>query len=97
MIIGGIEVEPSWQAKPEHPIREMLAALCGGEEPPEYVQGYDYSNLTDIQHGELQDWAATHCVPAWGTGIGVIEAAEKLVEEAVSNGNIPPVDSKWRL
>jgi hypothetical protein len=28
----------------------------------------------------------------WSTGIGIIEAAETIVAEAVANANIPPKD-----
>lgn len=97
-IIGGVEVEPTFQAKPKHPIRDALTWLCG-KCVPSYVQGYDYSNLTEEQHMELQEWVIWNIdktkIP-WSTGIGLIDAAEKIVEEAVSNGNIPDKDSKWR-
>ncbi len=33
----------------------------------------------------------------WTTGIGMMDAAEQIVEEAVSNGNIPAEDSDWRV
>lgn len=90
--------EPRWQGKPKDPIRDVLKWLLG-KPPPKFVKGYDYSNLTDNEHTELQEWAV-NCLDGtplfWSTGIGSIEAAQKLVEEAVSNGNIPAADSEWR-
>lgn len=94
MIIGGVEMEPNWQGKPKHPIREVLKLLCG-KAPPKFVVGYDYSNLTDNQHEALHNWCSYNARPYWSTGIALAEAAEKIVEEAVSNGNIPPKGSKW--
>lgn len=37
------------------PLREALKALCG-EEPPNYVKGFNIKNLTGFQVMELQDW-----------------------------------------
>jgi hypothetical protein len=79
----------TYLAMPKNPIRKVLRAMTG-KKPPKFVKGYDYSNLTDMQHQELQDWAATNARPTWLTGIGLIEAAEKQVQEAVDNANIPP-------
>jgi prepilin-type N-terminal cleavage/methylation domain-containing protein len=90
--------EPSWQGKPKHPIREVLTWLCG-KPPPKFVQGYDLRGLSDVQSLELQEWAVQQLdktkIP-WATGIGMLDAAEAIVEEAVGNGNIPAADSKWR-
>lgn len=74
---------------PKNPIRKVLRAMTG-KKPPKFVKGYNYNNLTDMQHQELQDWAATNVRPNWLTGIGLIEAAERQVKEAVDNSNIPP-------
>lgn len=76
-------------AMPKNPIRKVLRAMTG-KKPPEFVKGYNYDNLTDMQHQELQDWASTNVRPNWLTGIGLVEAAERQVKEAVDNGNIPP-------
>lgn len=97
-IIGGIEIEPCWQGKPKDPIRDVLQWIVGAR-PPKFVKGYSYEDLTDEQHMQLQDWVCMNLHKTniwWSTGIGIIDAAEKMVQEAVSNGNIPPVDSKWR-
>lgn len=74
---------------PENPIREALKAFTG-KEPPAFVRGYDTSGLSDAENQELQYWAVDNAKPKWATGIGLIEAAELLVAEAVANGNIPP-------
>jgi hypothetical protein len=82
------------QGKPKDPIREVLRRLVG-KAPPKFVRGYDYSNLTDKQHEELQSWVLdgiSDTVLYWSTGIGIIEAAETIVAEAVENANIPPKD-----
>ena len=60
-----------------------------GVSPPEFVQGYVFQGLSDEQMQELQDWCALHVKPVWLTGIGLMDAAESQVAEAVSNGNIP--------
>lgn len=82
------------QGKPKHPLRDALRIFMGGKRPPDFVQGYEYSNLTDAQHAQLQDWVSLN-LPAtlyWSTAIGIIESAEKVVDEAVGNANIPPKD-----
>jgi hypothetical protein len=78
------------------PLRAVLRLLCGGVEPPEYVRGYDYGNLTDDQHQALQDWVNCNLAPEidWSTGIGVIEASEQIVAEAVANANIAPKEDQ---
>lgn len=90
--------EPGWQGKPEHPFREAIKLLAGGVEPPDYVQGYG-EKPEDVEAGksmDLQGWMREHCPLEWSTGIGLIEAAEHIVKEAVANANIPPEDSEWR-
>ena len=75
-------------SQPKDPIREVLRTMTGVE-PPEFVRGYDFDNLTDEQHDELQSWCSEHVKPSWLTGIGLMDAAETQVCEAVGNGNIP--------
>jgi hypothetical protein len=74
-----------------HPIRDALFVLVGAE-PPQFVQGYDYADYNDAQHHQLQDWVGTVLDGrlSWSTAIGIIDAAERIVAEAVSNANIPP-------
>ena len=74
--------------KVKNPIREVLKATTG-KSPPKFVLGYSFENLTDEQFSKLQDWAIVNVKPVWLTGIGLLDAAENQVKEAVSNGNIP--------
>jgi hypothetical protein len=78
-----------YQAEPQDPLREVLLAMTG-QEPPAFVKGYSTVNLTDAQRDELQDWCSVMAKPFWLTGIGLIDAAEAQIQEAVNNGNIPP-------
>jgi len=86
----------SYYGQIKDPIRSVLKLLCGGSEPPPYVQGYDYDNLTDDQHSQLQDWVGMHISEEiiWSTAIGIIDAAENIVAEAVANANILPEETK---
>ena len=72
----------------QSPLGSMLYALTGVM-PPAFVNGIYASNeLSEDQQMELHDWCTTHVKPHWATGIGLLEAADQMVEEAVSNGNI---------
>lgn len=79
--------------KPVDPLRAVLKRIMG-KAPPKFVRGYDYSNLTDDQHGKLQEWVGMNIPDSiyWSTAIGIIDAAETIVAEAVGNANIPPKD-----
>lgn len=81
-------LEPSYLDRPAHPIRDVLKAMTG-KAPPKFVKGYSIYSLTDEEWDKLQSWAVNACRPSWLTGIGLLEAAEHQVQEAVSNGNIP--------
>lgn len=76
-------------ACPKDPIRLVLKAMTGAV-PPTFVRGYNFKGLTDDQTSKLQDWCVNHVRPDWLTGIGLMDAAEEQVREAVDNGNIPP-------
>ncbi len=72
----------------QSPLAEALRVLTDAE-PPEYVRGIRRdSDLSEEQMLELHDWCAMYAKPSWSTGIGTIEAAEHLVQEAIDNGNI---------
>lgn len=73
---------------PKDPIREVLEAMTVAT-PPDFVRGYSFKDLTEEQTMLLQDWCASHVRPSWLTGIGLMDAAESQVMEAVNNGNIP--------
>lgn len=82
-------------ARPKNPIRAVLKAMTGVR-PPSFVKGYSFRDLDDKQAEELQNWCAANVRPKWLTGIGLMEAAESQVDEAVVNGNIPGSESRWR-
>lgn len=73
---------------PRNPIRDVLRAMTG-KPPPPFVKGYTCYDLTDREWDELHSWAVRNCKPSYLTGIGLIEAAQHQVDEAVGNGNIP--------
>jgi len=79
-------------AEPKHPLRDVLEAMTG-EQPPAFVKGYSTKGLSDKQLMMLQDWCSTNVKPNWLTGIGLLEAAEQQVQEAVANTNIPEEES----
>lgn len=73
------------------PLWETLKELTGVE-PPGFCKGVhmcsqlENDELVDI----LQSWCLQHAKPVWSSGIGLLEAAEKIVEAAVENGRIGP-------
>lgn len=71
------------------PIREAFKSLCNGASPPKFVRGYRLK-LTDDQYFELVEWVLANAAMYWTVGSAMIEVAQTLVDEAVSNGNIPP-------
>jgi hypothetical protein len=72
------------------PIRVVLKSFCGGKAPPKFVKGYRCGNLPDKEHMQLVEWLLANAKVYWTIGIALVEAADKLVEEAVDNANIPP-------
>lgn len=57
--------------------------MCKGKSPTlKMVRGYF---ATDCQ--DLQWWCWRNRGCDWLTGIGIVEAAQRLVEESISNGN----------
>lgn len=76
-------------AEPKDPIREVLQQMLGAE-PPDFVRGYSLTQLSDQDYEALQDWVGDHYPIGWETNIGLLDAAEIRVQEAVMNGNIPP-------
>ncbi len=71
----------------DNPIREALRTLCWAE-PPRFVRGYDLDNLSDREKTLLQNWAGEHARPEWATSLGMLDAAELIVRQALENGNI---------
>lgn len=78
------------EPRPLGPFADALRILCGGKTPPKFTHGLYRAPQEDELHHKLQDWCVLNCVPRWGTGFGVIEAAELIVSCAVQNGNIRP-------
>lgn len=71
-----------------NPLTEALAMMAMAA-PPDFTHGHvDTSKMTDDQVDELQSWCVDHCKLAWSTGIGMLEAAELVVREAINNANI---------
>ena len=85
--------------RPTDPLRDAIR-LISGREPPEYVRGWDLSEISDVDVEHLQDWLSgpmDQTETPWGTGIGALEAAEHIVSCAIDNGNIwHPSDYRWK-
>lgn len=83
-----------YEAPEGGPLWNALRCVTGGQTPPEYVKGFWYTTeLDDDLSEKLHAWAVNAVVEsgnAWMTGIGALDAADLVVREAVSNGNIPP-------
>ena len=67
-----------------------------GSNPPEFMKlvtvDQYINDLEEILSDELQAWAINESNLPWCTGMGVIEAAIKLVKDAEENANI--IESK---
>jgi hypothetical protein len=83
----------TYYPRPKNPLREVLQAMTGSR-PPKCARGYSSTELSDEEQEELHKWAVNHVKPAWLTGIGLIDAADAQIAEAVSNGNIPPPEKQ---
>lgn len=84
------QIQQSLYDTPDSPLKDALKCITR-QEPPDYVKGYDYRDLTDDEAMTLQEWASDAVVEAgyeWMTGIGTIEAAIHMVKCAEENGNI---------
>ncbi len=79
-----------WE-QPAHPLYEVLLYMVR-HPPPEFTKGKMFiSELTEEENTRLQDWCSRHVKPEWLTGIGVMDAADSQIREAVANGNIADV------
>ncbi len=73
----------------ENPYFDVLKSITGDNNPPEFCKGiFNTSELSDDNYENLQEWCLNNSNLEWSTGIGFLEAADHIVEEAVSNGNI---------
>jgi hypothetical protein len=94
----GSNVETDAYYDCQWPYYEALLAVAGVV-PPGFLckpEIYSLGDLTDDELDELQSWCVSNANPGWSTGIGMMEAAEILVVEAVANGNIEPPKEKPR-
>jgi hypothetical protein len=72
----------------KNPLFEALRAITG-EKPPEFVRGkFATTDLNDRENDKLQEWCLNNARPHWSTGIGIMEAADTIVIEAIGNCNI---------
>ena len=78
---------------PADPFRQTLATLLyiKPEIIPVPIGTYCAADLEDGQYFTLQNWLGNHLPKSiqWSTHIGIIEAVDHIVAEAVHNGNIP--------
>jgi len=80
--------------KLKDPFREAIMLVSGLRVPPPYVRGYSSSDLNDDEIVSLQEWLLdSPSVCKWSTGIGLIDAADMIVESALENGNI---EKAWK-
>lgn len=85
---------PSYYGRIENPFRDALSHLMSRRVPKKLVPDLcANSNDPRIDQHKLQDWVNTHMPSGiyWSTGIGIIEAADHIVEEADANANIDPL------
>jgi len=76
----------------ENPLYDVIKILTG-KEPPNFVKGKtSTAELNDEEFLTLQDFCSENAVLNWLTGIGILEAADVLVEESINNGNIVVVE-----
>ena len=73
------------------PFKEAIEALTGGTPKGVDLEGvYSQSELSDEDFTKLQDWCSCNSATWWATGISMIDAAESIVADAISNANIEP-------
>lgn len=76
------------EEKIKNPLYEALLAITG-EKPPEFILGkFATTDLNENENMSLQEWCYNNARPNWSTGIGIMEAADTIVVEAIGNCNI---------
>ena len=70
------------------PLKESLESILGISVPVNLDGICSFKELDDNDFLELQDFVCENAKPWWSTGIGILEAAEHIVEEAFANDNI---------
>lgn len=79
-----------------NPFRDALTRLVGKKPPEDIVPKWARSsNDPRIDQDLLQSWVNANLTGGihWSTGIGLIEAADHIVAEALANANIDSVDA----
>jgi len=83
------------------PCGDAIATMVGKRPPLKLLPRgtYSTSELHETQGLELQFWICKQlgkrAVPMhWSTGIGIMDAADAIVQEAVNNANIAPKEAK---
>jgi hypothetical protein len=87
------------------PFRQAMESILGCAPPIKWVPvGTLHSmQLTDEANDSLQWWVVSKLTKRrlpklfWSTGIGIIEAVDGIVMEAISNGNITITDAEEEL
>lgn len=77
----------------QNPLRDALESITGRRAPFKLVpRGSFSSSDPGVDADGLQSWViqALPDIVGWSTGVGIIEAADTIVREAVLNGNIAP-------
>ncbi len=70
------------------PFYEALDSITMSTPPDFTKEIFSSMELNDSNFDRLQEWCVNAIGIHWGTGIGVIEAVDMIVDEALSNGNI---------
>lgn len=87
------------------PFRQAMTSILGCAPPIKWVPvGTLHSmQLSDEANASLQWWVVSKLTKRrlpklfWSTGIGIIEAVDGIVTEAISNGNITITDAEEEL
>ena len=67
---------------------QALCVMLDTPPPEELMHIKSIAELTEVQWDVLQAHAVDHSKLEWATGISIIEAAESIVDDAISNANI---------
>lgn len=70
---------------------QTLRVLCGEEPPEDLVRKWIAGDESHVETGDdtLQDWASVNRPFYWMTGIGLLDAAEALIDEVDPNEELP--------
>lgn len=67
---------------------QALSSFLTAPPPEKFKTVKQISDINDADWEELQTHAVDNSVLSWTTGISIIEAAQSLVVDAISNANI---------